>query len=206
MEAKLHGAGTTSSRATSDTAGVKFVSYNLDNGATSGAPAGLNVDLAMTGALASGGGMAVRSKLTCSDNQANAYGTYTSLNIATDKYISTLGVASRNALHLPNSDITSAAGSLAAVQAEIYSDGASSDAGSADSLAFVRILNAGETSGKNNVDDDAFLLDIQGMTVGAAHLYSSGLTSATVYGNLTEALKIKIGSNTRYIPIATAIS
>jgi len=53
-------------------------------------------------------------------------------------------------------------------------------------------------------DDNGYVLSLQGLTAGAAHVFRTGLTGATVVGNMTAALRIKVGATDYYIPIATA--
>jgi hypothetical protein len=63
--------------------------------------------------------------------------------------------------HVPNAALT--AGTFAAIQAEIYSDGASSDVNSRPYSA-LRVVNAGNATGMGTVDTDAFLFDFVGFT------------------------------------------
>lgn len=48
------------------------------------------------------------------------------------------------------------------------------------------------------------ILNLQGLTAGASNVFRTGLTGATVVGNMTAAIRIKIGSTDYFIPLATA--
>ena len=197
-------AGTSSARVTEDTADMKFVGLYFDNGATSGDNRGMYLRLYLTGA--GGGGEALRVFTTVENVAAGtAHGAHISLNFGTSGTVTGQGIAMRSTLHIPSTALTSNV-TMSAVQAEIYSDAATSDPGGSTILSFFRAISAGNATGMADVDDDAVFFDIQGLTAGAAHVFATGLTASTVYGNLTASLKLLIGSTTYYIPLATAIA
>jgi hypothetical protein len=160
--ALLHGAGTSSSKVTTSTAGAKFLSYYLANSAASGDNRGMYLRLYLTGG---GGGEAARIFTSLSSAAGTAHGAHISLNFSAGSQITGLGVAARCTLHIPNA--ASGSGTLAAVQAEIYSDGASSDPAGATMSAF-RVVNDGNASGKADVDDDLYLFNFGGARDGKA--------------------------------------
>jgi hypothetical protein len=53
-------------------------------------------------------------------------------------------------------------------------------------------------------DDLGYILNLQGLTAGAAHVFRTGLTAATINAATTAALKIRVGSTDYFIPLATA--
>ncbi len=197
-------AGTESARITEDTANMKFLSIYTDDGATSGDSRGMYLRHYVTGA--GGGGEALRVFTTVEDVAgATAHGAHISLNFGTSGTVTGQGIAARATLHLPNTALTSNA-TMSAVQAEIYSDGSSSDPGGSTILSFFRAVSGGNATGMADVDDDAVFFDIQGLTAGAAHVFATGITAATINAATTAALRCRIGSTTYYVPLATAIA
>jgi hypothetical protein len=196
--------GSSSNRVVKDVANNKFIQIYVDNGATSGDNRAMYLRLYLTGA--GGGGEAARIFTTVEDVAAGtAHGAHISLNFGSTGTVTGQGIAARCTLHLPDVALTSNV-TMSALQAEIYSDGSDSDPGGSTILSFIRVVNDGHADGKADVDDDAVFFDIQGLTAGAAHVFATGLTASTVYGNLTASLKILIGSTNYYIPLATAIT
>lgn len=197
-------AGTSTTRIVQDTADMKFMAFYLDNGATSGDNRGIYLRLYLTGA--GGGGEALRVFTTVENvAAATAHGAHISLNFGTSGTVTGQGIAMRATLHLPSTALASNV-TMSAVQAEIYCDAATSDPGGSTILSFFRAVSGGNATGMADVDDDAVMFDIQGLTAGAAHVFATGLTPATVYGNLSASLKIRVGTTTYYIPLATAIA
>ena len=200
----LLGAGTSSNKMTSAVANTKFIEFRLENTATSGDNRGIYNRFYLAGA--GGGGEALRVFTTVSDVAAStAHGAHISLNFASTGTVTGQGIAMRATLHLPDVALASNV-TMAAVQAEIYSDGDDSDPGGSTILSYFRAVNGGTSNGKSDVDDDAVLLSVQGVTAGAAKMLATGLTAATVNAATTASLKILVGATTYYIPIATAIT
>lgn len=197
-------AGTSSSPITNDTADMKFFSIYTDDGATSGDSRALYLRHYITGA--GGGGEAARIFTTVSNvAAATAHGAHISLSFGTSGTVTGQGIAVRATLHIPSTALASNV-TMSAVQAEIYSDAATSDPGGSTILSFFRVVNGGNATGMADVDDDAVLFDIQGLTAGAAKLLATSLTAATVNAATTASLKCRVGSTTYYLPLATAIT
>ncbi len=195
----LMGIGTSSYPATKSLAGGKFMSFYLKNTATSGDNRGLYLRHYIAGA--GGGGEAARLYSTVSDVAAGTvHGAHISLDFATSGTVTGQGIAGRNTLHLPPTALASNV-TLAAVQAEIYSDGSASDPGASTKLSFFRAVNDGAADGKADVDTRAFLFDLQGITAGDGKLFELGAPSA-----IAGSLRILIGSTTYYIPVSTTAS
>ena len=181
-------------------AGAKFASVYAKSEATSGDARLLYARLYIAGI--GGAGEAVRAYTTVQGVAAagTVNGIHASLDFAdADSKANGSGYAARCTLHIPN-ESSWTSGTIAAIQAEIYSDGTDSDPDGVTELSFMRVVNDG--SAKDDVDDDAFLFSLQGFTAGDAKLYSEN-TGAV--GTMAGSLKIKIGANTRYIAVRSTI-
>jgi hypothetical protein len=145
------------------------------------------------------GGDCARIFSTVQTDCGTVHGAHISLNYD-DALTSGQGIAARCTLHVPNATLT---GLSAPIESEIYCDGASSDVNNG---AFFYANLDGTSGGKDNVDDNGNFFNIQGLTAGGAHMFRTGLTAATVNAATTAALRIKVGSTTYFIPLATATS
>lgn len=205
--AKLLGGGTTASPLTSGTANLKYCEFRCESTATSGDNRLFYMRYALEGG---GGGECLRALTRVGSNLGTAHGAHLSLDFeatAGGSECSGLGVAVRGTLHMPNIASWAPTGTYAAGMFEIFSDGSDSDPAGMTELSVLRLVNSGNATGAADVDTDAVLMSVQGFTVGneaADKVYVNTITAATINANCTEALKIKIGSNIRYIPIATA--
>lgn len=183
----------------SSTADKIFMNWRVTSTATSGDARAEYLRLYIAGA--GGGGEALRAFTTISDvAAANAHGAHISLNFASTGTVTGQGIASRNTLHIPDVALTSNV-TMSAVQAEIWSDGSTSDPGGSTLLSFFRAVNGGNSTGKADVDDDAVLFELNGFTAGAAKTFSTGTTAAWYPA---ASLKIRVGSTLYYIPLGTA--
>ena len=197
--ALLGGIGSSSDRETTSTAGANFLEYRLENSATSGDNRGEYLRLYLTGA--GGGGEALRVFTTVEDVAAGtAHGAHISLNFGTSGTVTGQGIASRNTLHIPATALASNV-TMAAVQAEIWSDASTSDPGGSTILSLFRGVNGGNATGMADVDTDAVLFDLQGFTVGNAKMIELGAPSA-----IAGSSKIRIGSTIYYLPFSTTAS
>jgi len=197
--ALIGGIGTNASRETTATASANFFEYRLENSATSGDNRGEYLRLYLTGA--GGGGEAMRIFTTVEDvAAANAHGAHISLNFGTSGTVTGQGIANRCTLHLPTTALASNV-TLSAVQAEVYSDGSTSDPGGSTILSFFRAVNGGHASGMADVDDDAVLFDLQGFTDATGNLFLS-----TAPSTLAASLRVLVGSTTYYLPLYSGSS
>ena len=190
--------GSSTHRCTIDTADTKFLEYRWDCGAASGDNRGIYNRLYLTGA-GTGGGESLRSFTTIEAAMGTAHGAHLSLNFGDvgEGSLSGLGVAGRCTLHIPDAaDWTG--GTLAAVQAEIYSDGAASDPDGLTELSFIRVVNDGNAAGIADVDDDSFLLSIQGGAIGDGNLVEVAADETSYSHNI----RIKVGETTLYLMLA----
>ena len=143
----LHGAGTSSAKATTAVADKHFLSYYLENTATSGDNRGMYLRLYLNGT--GGGGESLRAFTTIQKACGTAHGAHISLNFGTSPAnLSGLGVANRCTLHVPNRAMD-AGGTYAAVQAEAYLDGTSSDISTVTKHSLIRaIVDGGDATSR----------------------------------------------------------
>lgn len=175
-------AGTGSSdKYTSSTANLKFMRFYFENTATSGDNRGAYLRLYLSGA--GGSGEALRVFTTCNDVACGtAHGAHISLSFASSGSITGLGVAGRNTIHVPDAAISN--GTYAATQAEIYSDGASSDISGAAEYSFIRLVASGNSTGVATVDAGAVLFDMSGLTTASGRFVDTDKTTHSAYGGI----------------------
>jgi len=196
--ALVMGIGTSTGRAQANAASRNFLSFYFENFATRGDNRGMYLRLYHSGAGA--GGEAARIYTTVNNVAAGtAHGAHISLGFANTGTVTGLGVAGRNTLHIPNDG--SQTGTLAALQAEIYSDGSDSDPAGATEVSFIRVLNDGHADGIADVNTDAFFFSAQGFTEGAGNILRE--VAPTTLG---ASLRVKVGSTTYYLPLYTVQS
>jgi len=202
--ALLMGIGTSTTRAKSSVADKKFLSFYLENSATSGDNRGMYLRLYMTGA--GGGGEALRVFTSVQDVAAGtAHGAHISLNFGTSGTVTGQGIAGRFTLHMPTTALASNV-TMAAVQAEIWSDGSTSDPGGSTILSFFRAVNGGNATGKADVDDDAALIELNGFTLGSGNMVGANVAAKTTldFTNWVP-IRIKIGTTVHYVVAAQTI-
>ena len=191
----LIGAGNSSNPEVCKDANANFGSFYVKSTAVNGTSRGLYFRTY----LSSGAGGETLRAFTTVENNAPAdtvNGAHISLNFGSSAgNITGEGHATRNTLHLPNRSL---GGTFSAVQAEIWSDGSSSDIGGTGS--FLRISNAGDATGMGNVDLHGLLFDIQGLTSGDGKLFYSGAAPST----LAASLKCQVGGTIFYLPLYSA--
>ncbi len=149
--ALLLGAGAASNATviTTATANKNFIQFYTENTATSGDNRGIYNRFYLGGA--GGGGESLRSYTTVDDVAAGtAHGAHLSLNFATSGSITGLGVAMRGTLHVPNYAMS--AGTYAALQAEAYCDGTSSDISGVTAHGLIRcVVDGGDATAQSKV-------------------------------------------------------
>lgn len=191
-------AGTSGARVTEDTADMKFMAAYFDNGATSGDNRGFYLRLYLTGA--GGGGEALRVFTDVEDVAgATAHGAHISLKFGTTGSITGQGIASRNTLHIPSAAMSG--GTYAPLQAEIWSDGASSDAAGVTDLSFIRVVNGGNATGITNMDDDAALISYTGGSIASGNLVQTCNDTASSHG-----IRVKMNGTVMYLLANTTLA
>jgi len=196
----IMGRGNSTTRHVTNQANARFFDFNLENAATGGDNRGMYLRLFHTGA--GGGGEALRVFTSVNANAGTAHGAHISLNFldtAGGSETSGLGVAGRFTLHIPNVASWAPTGTYSVVQAEIYSDGSSSDPAGMTELSFFRVANSGDATGAADIDTDAYLMSLQGFTGGSGSMFY-----ADVPGTLAASLRIKVGSTDYFIPLYSA--
>ncbi len=179
------GGGTSADPVTTATADKKWMSFYLENSATSGDSRALYLRFYLSGA--GGGGEAARIFTTVNDVAVGtAHGAHISLNFADSGSVTGQGIAGRNTLHIPDASLGGGNVKYSALQAEIWSDGASSDP-NGNYLSCIRCLNAGNGTGMAVVDDDCALFDIEGFV---------DATGNMLYGS---TLRIRINNVDKYL-------
>ena len=192
--AVLHGLGTSSGRVTTGTAGKKFMSYYTESSATSDDSRGFYMRHYISGV--GGGGEAIRSYATVLNVAAStARGAHISLDFGATGTVTGLGVALECTLHIANQATQN--GTLAAIKLAINSDGSTSDPSGA-ALSYLRIDNQGDATGGIDVDDDVYLFDIQGHTIGANNL----VEVAADESGYAHGIRIRVGSTEMYLMCA----
>ncbi len=179
--ALLMGAGqsTAGTRETTDEADSNFIEFRFENSATSGDNRGLYNRLYLTGA--GSGGESLRSFTTVEDVAGGtAHGAHISLNFGASGSITGLGVAVRGTLQIPDAALSG--GTYAALQAEIWADGDSSDISGATAHSFLRLVAGGSATGLATIDT---VLDLTGLpAAGDGDIIN---TNATIIGGAAYA-------------------
>ena len=195
VNALLMGIGTSASPATTSTASKFFMEFRCQSTATSGDNRLLYMRYELNG---TGGGDCLRAFTKLTATVGTARGAHISLDISSTGSASGLGIGFDGQLLVFNGALTG--GTYAALSSEIFSAGSSTDVSGVTEISFFRFANAGDATGRATVDTDAFLLSIQGMTAGTGSLIELG----TGMGTVTGTMKIKIGSDIRFIPFYSA--
>lgn len=202
--ARVFGGGTSASPLTTATADVKFVEFRCESSASSGDNRCVYLRYALEGG---GGGETLRALTVVGSNLGTAHGAHLSLSFeatAGGSECSGLGVAARGTLHIPDIASWAPTGTYAAGMFEIYSDGAASDPAGMTELAVLRMVNAGNSTGRADVDTDAFLFSIQGFTAAADTTKLLSSKSLAELPANSVAVRCKIGSTTYYLPLVLA--
>jgi hypothetical protein len=194
--ALLFGAGTSASPAATATADKKFVSLFTNSTATSGDSRNTYLRHYLSGAA--GAGEALRAFTTINAvGVANAHGAHISLNLGAATYsVTGQGIGLRATLHVPNAAMV-AHGTYAALQAEVYLDGTSSDPRTTTEFSLLRlIIDGGNAAAQAKVLNLMSLVNIPAGS-GGGQMYSPGTSMGTVEGTL----RILVNGVAKYIPV-----
>jgi len=189
-------AGKSTQRVSSSLPNTKFLQFYLESKATSGDNRGMYLRTYFGGA--GGGGEALRAFATIDGVAAGtAHGAHISLSFnstSNSGRLTGLGVAMRGTLHIPDDgDWTS--GTLAALQAEIWSDGEASDPDGLTELSFIRVVNDGDSNGIADVDDDANLLVITGGSINSGNMVQTEVDET----KFSHKIRCKVHGTTMYL-------
>jgi hypothetical protein len=189
MAGALFGAGSSSNKATKDTANTKFLAFYFDTGATSGDNRGMYLRTYYTGT--GGGGDSARIFATVSAAVGTVHGSHISLNFGSNSNKCTgQGVALRSTIHIPNGGAMPSGGTYAALQAEAYCDGTDSDPSNTTQFSLMRFVVAGgNAAARNKVTK---LMTIEGVTTGASNMIQTGQNEPT-WASKTCLIRILVG-------------
>lgn len=191
--ALLFGVGSSSAKVTTPTAGKNFFEFRTESTATSGDSRGIYNRLYLAGAGVSG--ESLRTFTTVSDvAAATAHGAHISLDFASTGEVTGQGIAARCTLHIPD-DAGWAPGTIAAVQAEIWSDGDASDTDGVTEVSFIRVINGGNANGIADVDDDAFLIAFSGGAIGAGNVVQTEVDET----KFSHKIRVKMNGTVMYL-------
>jgi len=194
--ALLMGIGTSSSKASNSTASKNFLSFYLNHSNTSGDNRGMYLRTYFSGAAGSGDCARIFATINAV-GVANVTGAHISLNLAANTYsITGQAIACRATLHVPNAALV-AGGTYAALQAEVYLDGTSSDPRTATQFSLMRlIIDGGNAAAQAKVLNLMSLVNIPADS-GGAQMYSPGTSMGTVEGTL----RILLNGTAKFIPV-----
>lgn len=196
--ALVMGLGTSTARAQANAAGRNFLSFYFENYATSGDNRGMYLRQYLSGAGTSG--EAARIFNTVNDvAAATAHGAHISLSFGTSGSVTGQGIAMRGTLHMPSTALSASNVTYSAVQAEIYSDASTSDP-AGNLLSYFRAVNGGDATGGADVDDDAALFDISGVTIATGNMVAESATEA----NYSHSVRVRINGTNYYMMLASA--
>jgi hypothetical protein len=202
--AKLLGAGTDASPLTTSTANLKFIEFRCACAATSGDNRLAYLRYQLTGG---GGGECLRGSTVVKANVGTAHGAHFGIEFlatAGASECSGLGVGLRGTLMIPNVASWAPTGTYAAGMFEIFSEGSDSDPAGMTELSFLRLVNSGDSTGRADVDTDAFLFSLQGFTAAADTTKLLSSKSLAEFPANSVAVRVKVGATTYYIPMVLA--
>ena len=197
--ALLMGVGTSTARAKVSDADKNFMTFYLENSATSGTNRGMYLREYISGA--GGGGEALRVFTTVNNVAAGSvHGAHISLNFGTSGTVTGEGLAMRGTLHLADQALASNV-TLSALQAEIYCDGSATDPGDNTLLSFLRFNLDGNSEGIANTIDSVktVLSTVQGVAASGDGV--NGLFRTAAPTTLAGSLKVRVGTTLYYLPL-----
>lgn len=154
--------------------------------------------------IAAASGEAVRAFGTVNDVAAATFrGAHISLNFGTTGTITGLGAALEATLHIPSGG--KPGGTITAVKAAINSDGTIDPDTSA--LSVFNVVNQGDATGMDHVDDVAALFDIDGFDAASGNMIGANIAGGGTF-DLTNVkpIRITIDGVAHYLIAATAVA
>lgn len=193
--------GSSSRRIVIDQANTSFIEYRFDSGATSGDNRGIYNRLYFTGA--GGGGESLRSYTdVVGVAKGTCHGAHISLGFGestTKGSITGLGVAVRATLGFPDASMDSG-GTYAALMPEIYAFGSSCQPSAVTELSFIRCIAGGDSTGRQEIDDKAYLMVIEGVAEGSGNM----VVASDGEANYASAARCKINGVEKWLMFASA--
>ena len=164
----LMGIGTSAAPATTSTPDGKFVEIRAETTATSGDNRLMYLRYALNGAT---GGECIRAFTKLTASGSNVRGAHISLDIGTGGSASGIGIGVDAQILVLNDTLTG--GTYAVINSEIYSAGSSTSIASVTAMSFFRAVLSGNATGIADVDDEAYLLSINGGAIGSGNIVSA---------------------------------
>lgn len=194
--ALMLGAGTSSDRESTSTADTNFMEFRFENSAATGDNRGMYLRLYLTGAGA-GGGESLRAFTTVEDvAKGTVHGAHISVNFGSSGSVTGQAVAMRGTLHIPNTAVST--GTQAAVQAEIYADGSSSDISGINHALFRGVVG-GDATGAATV---ANFLMLSAPAPASNAFIDTDEGGGAAYAGLAVLIE---GVGVKYIPLLDAV-
>lgn len=139
---------------------------------------------------------------------ANARGAHISLGFSAydTSYITGEGRAIKGTLHIPSGGAMPAGGTYSAIQAEVYCDGNDSDPSAVTELSIMDFTVQGGNATAQGKVKNLMSLHVPTGEEAAGNMHVSTITAATMNAACTEALRLVVNGNVRWIPLATAIT
>lgn len=189
----LLGAGSSTNKATTNRASVNFMDFRCEttNTSASSDSRALYLRLYVNG-TGHGTADAARIFTTVQKAVANAHGAHTSLSYSSTGSTTGQAIAGRNTFHIPNSTLSG--GTCAALQAEVYLDGTSSDPGTTK-LGLLRLCVAGGDATAANKIKNAILIDSNQTDGTGQMIYSHSHTQGDAKGSI----RILVNGAVRYL-------
>lgn len=198
--ALLMGIGTTANPAKTSTASKNFFDCRCQTTAPSGDNRLAYLRYDIDGAGASG--ECIRALTDLGAAAGNARGAHVSLQAGATGYITGLGAGVDAQLYIKN-EALHANGTYAVINAEIYSEGATSSVAAATQVSFFRVVASGNATGIGTVDDKAYLFTLEGFSSGAAKLWYDHQGGAPA--NVEEWVKVKTPAGDRWLALYNAV-
>lgn len=192
--ALLAGIGTSTVQPESAEANKNWLSFFVKSTATSGTSRGMYLRLYLP---SNAGGEALRAFTTVSSNTPadTVNGAHISLSFgASAGNVTGESQALRSTFHLGNRTMT---GANAAIKAELWADGSSSDINGTTS--FLRFSAGGNATGVAKIDTSGYFFAIDGLTASSGKLFRVAAPST-----LAASLRVLIGATAYYLPLYSA--
>lgn len=193
--------GTSTSHLVISDANTNFIENRFESSATSGDNRGIYNRLYFTGAGASGESLRSYTDIV-GVALGTAHGAHISLGLGEGTVVGAvtgLGVAVRATLNLPNASLDSG-GTYAAIMPEIFAHGSSTQPSAVTELSFIRCVAGGQATGRQEIDDKAYLLVIDGVAEGSGNM----VVASDGEANYATAARCKINGVEKWMMFASA--
>jgi hypothetical protein len=195
----LVGSGTNADPATTSTADKNFVDIRAETTATSGTNRNIYARTDFSGA--GGSGETVRANSVITAAAAGVHGLHGSVEAKAGGSVTGLGAGVRGGF-LARDSALAGGGTYCAVHADLYATGASTDISPATEVSLIRCNLDGDATGIANMDDNAFLLTLDGGSNGAGNIAGAAGNEPT-WAGVTYQLRCKINGVVGYIPFVS---